>query len=162
MIKYILIVGSGSSGKSTTMQAVAASLHPEKIYGLQANLENHALSKLVEIPITHIFNGTYILKVGGKNVIIVAGSPTEQGVMITVIIEIIISMKIEIDILLLSKRTFEKKVNANGDRFDTRNELSKIGISIYEEQIHSIEDYINNVEWKNRISNISEIIKSNL
>ena len=130
-MKYVLIRGAKDDGKSTTIDSVCKQLKPSRIQRLNINEEN---LEIVDNTID-IQNGTFIIEVNGKIILVVAGTPTEQKITITVIIEIVIKLKIKIDYAIVAIRSFEKK-----DGFDTGNELAKYGDCILEERIYRIDD----------------------
>jgi len=150
-MKYILIIGRANDGKSTTMEAVCKLLKPLKIQRL-----NVPSKKLEEQESTvSILNGTYVINVNGKIILVVAGAPTEQGFSITVIIKICIELDIKIDWALVSMRSFER---SNG--FHTRMELEQYGECILEERIWRINNpQFNDTDaWKSRINKIVNLI----
>lgn len=152
-MKYILIIGASEAGKSTTINEVCKKLKPNKAWALNSD------GIFVEVKTNvDIFNGTYLIEVDGIIILVAVGSPTEQDITITVLVEIAIMQKFNIEILILAMRTFEKKSG-----FDTPKELEKIAVKIYQEKIYKIDgNYKNTVEWNDRINNIISVVKRNL
>lgn len=152
-MKYLLIVGSKDAGKSSTVDAVCKALNPDKVS--QLNIDKQVLEPKDNS--NSILNGTYLLEVDGKIILVVAGSPTEQGYTITIIIEIFIRLKIKIDFAIVSMRVFEKR-----EGYDTRGELKKFGECIFEKRIWRIEseDFRQIPEWKSRIEEIVKLIQA--
>jgi len=104
------------------------------------------------------FNGTYLIIYKNRIVLIVAGAPTEQNRKISNIIEICITLEIEISIAIVSMRSVERKRN-----YDTAKELKKFGICIVDERIWKIEgDYRESNKWNSRIENIVSLINQNI
>lgn len=153
-MKYILITGTKDSGKSTTVNAVCKRLNPSVIYRLTADRTFEKVDITIDL-----LNGTYIVEVSGKIILVIAGAPTEQNIQITILIEICIKLKIKIDFALVSKRTFERSEN-----FDTVNELKNFGECVLEEKIYRIvgENFKESKEWKNRIERIYMLVKTAL
>jgi hypothetical protein len=158
-MKYILIKGSKDSGKSTTCNEVCRQLNPDKISVLRNGKDKtNAFFEQVETTL-EILNETYLLEIGRKKVLIMSGSPTEQGIKITIIIEIIISLEIEIDFALIAMRSFEKAPD-----FNTIKELELVGESVLIEKIERINDsvFMQTDIWKSRIERITKLIKANI
>jgi hypothetical protein len=152
-MKYILIRGGSRNGKSTTIDAIAKKLKPSKVW--QLNSQGIFISVSVEVDIK---NGTYIIEVNGVIILVVAGSPTEQDITITVLIEIALKQNFNLKILIVAMRTFELK-----DNFDTPKELEKLATKISEEKIYRInEDLKTSIEFKNRISKYTNLIQKEI
>lgn len=158
-MKSILIIGASHAGKSTTMSEVCKRLIPSKVYKLVADKSNLENSQIEISEVDKIFNDTFIVEVQGKLILVVAGAPTEQGIRITILIEICIKINIEISFLVVSMRSFEKK-----DGFNTFRELSEKSELILTEKIHRIdaEKFKEDVTWNQRIDRIVESIKANI
>lgn len=158
-MKSILIQGVSHSGKSTTLTEVCKRLNPEKVWKLLPNRDEPEKSSIQEDSLENIFNNTFIIRVKGKNILVVAGSPTEQIIQITIIIEICIKINVEVNFIIASMRSFEKREN-----FDTRNELQKLSDIILEENIEKIpeSDFKDHIDWKNRINKITNLILDNI
>jgi len=149
----IIIKGTKNSGKSTTIHEVCRLLEPINVSELNIG----------EKQITHrdgnLDNGTYIIEVNSKNILVIAGAPTEQDATVTEIMEVCIKLKISIQFIISAMRSRELKPS-----FDTINELKKMSTLLLIEEIHRIDgdDFQESDEWINRISKISRIITNNL
>jgi len=152
-MKSILIAGASDSGKSTTAQEVCKRLKPNKVYSL--NIREEAIK---EAEIENIFNNTFIIEVKGKLILVVAGATTEQGFLITVIIEVCMKLKLDISFALVSMRSFERS-----EGFDTKNQLASISEILLVERINRIDgDYKTSKDWNNRIEKVVELINKNI
>lgn len=158
-MKSILIIGASNAGKSTTMNEVCKRLNPSEVYKLIVNRGDFEKSRIEPAEIDEIFNNTFIIKVKGKFILVVAGAPTEQNIKITVLIEICIKIEIEISFLLVSMRSFEKR-----EGFDTPTELENKSEVVLTEKIYRIgeEKFEESVEWNSRINTIVDLVKTNL
>src|ERR1700757_2128780 len=105
-MKYILIIGTTNAGKSTTIDAVCKKLNPTSVQHLKSDKTFEKVAIDVDI-----LNGTYLIEVNGKIILVSAGAPTEQNIRITVLIEICIKLKIKIDFALVAMRTVERREN---------------------------------------------------
>ncbi|MCW3121925.1 MAG: hypothetical protein JWQ38_1417 [Flavipsychrobacter sp.] len=152
-MKYILIVGTKDAGKSTTIDAICKKLNPTAIKRL--NYPDRKRFEDVNNTII-IDNGTYLIEVNGKMILIVAGAPTEQGITITVLFELCFKFQIKIDYAIVAMRSFEKR-----DGHDTRNELMQFGECLLDERIWQIygENFKESIEWKARINKMVELIQ---
>lgn len=153
-MKYILIAGAKESGKSTTIENVCKQIKPSRVWELDKDEK-----VFIETAITTVIvNGTYIIEINGKIILVVAGSPTEQEITITILINIAISQGFNITIILVAMRLFEKM---NG--YDTPKELDHFAEEIDRIRIDKIiGDYKNSPEWCNRIERIIAKIKANI
>lgn len=149
-MEALVIKGRSSDGKSTTMRELCKALNPQKV--MQVNLKEKILTKSVA---SDIQNGTFIITVSGKDILISAGSPTEQGVKITRILEICKTLGYKIDFALVSMRTRERKQG-----FSTISELKKIASNVTVEPIKKISgsDFLHSSEWSKRISDMKAIV----
>lgn len=162
-MNYILIVGAQNDGKSNTIDGVCKKLNPTKIQRLDPHtktLENSDITK-------GVLNGTYIIEVKGKIILIVAGTPTEQKIRITIIIQVCIELNIKIDFAIVTMRTFETKYDNEANiGFMTRQELKEFGECILETRIYRIEGegdtYKQTTEWKERIEKIANLVNANI
>lgn len=153
-MKYILLIGAKEKGKSTTIANVCKKLKPSKIWELDK--EKHTFIE-VEIS-TMIINGTYVIEVDGKFILVVAGSPTEQIITITILINIAVSQGFKISIILAAMRSFERL-----EGYNTPNELNNFAQEIDRIKIRKIDgDFMSNPEWQNRIERIVSKINSNM
>lgn len=159
-MKCILIIGAKDSGKSSTINAICRQLQPSKVW----QLVNDNTSFEVISPPEEFKNGTYILEVNGKIILVVAGTPTEQGITITGIIDICISINITIDFALVTMRTRERKRTGDGVKYATRQELVAIGVEcIAEEWIENLgANYLQSNEFKARVDKLSVLMKTEL
>ncbi|MCW3102422.1 MAG: hypothetical protein JWO09_862 [Bacteroidetes bacterium] len=153
-MKYILITGTKDAGKSTTIDAVCKRLNPSVVQRLTADRTFEKVDPTIDF-----LNGTYIIEIKGKIILVVAGAPTEQNIQITILIKICIELKIKIDFALVSKRTFERIEN-----FDTVNELKNFGECLLEERINRVseDNFEESEEWKSRIEKICKLVKTTL
>ncbi len=163
-MKSILIYGKKDSGKSTTMLEVCKRLKPEKVLMLIMPKKDEAKkNETKEVSVENIIggdgNGTYIITIKGKNILIVAGATTEQKIRITIIIEICIELNIEIDFAIVAKRLHERTEN-----FHTEDELEKLSEIILKEEIKKIpeENYKEQQSWKDRIDRIVKLTLANI
>lgn len=152
-MNYLLVVGTKDAGKSTTIYEVCKVLNPAKVW--RVNLWDKVL---VPASLDNIYNDTFLIEINGKMVLAVAGAPTEQDVKITVIIAVLIELEITIDFAVVAMRSYERK-----EGFDTREELTKFGNCILDEQIWQIEGtgFKRTKEWQERISRYVKLIESN-
>lgn len=156
-MKHFIIIGAKSSGKSETINAVCKALNPTKVWKVDFN--NKRLKEWAE----DIVNETYIIEVNGKNILVIAGSPTEQHRTITEIYQFIIeTLNIEISFILSAKRVHEKLPGYN-----TIEELAKISTYVDKVDIERIqgtnEDNItSNPIFQSRVAKIVDTIKRNL
>jgi len=159
-VKYILIVGACDAGKSTTANAVCRKLNPNRILQLTPKWGDLVNSNFVQVDNSVIIeNGTYIIEENGRLILISAGSPTEQNICISMLIEICKKLNLSIEFALVSMRSFEKKKG-----YDTRNELRKLGELLLEKKIYRIkhDKFEITDEWKTRIDSIVKLIKDNI
>lgn len=158
-MKSILLIGTKDSGKSTTVREVCRRLNPTKVYKLSPNKENLENSSIKLSEIDEIYNNTFIIEVQGKWILVVAGAPTEQGIRITVIIEICIKIKIDISFAIVSMRSSERT-----EGFATETELENKSEIILKEWISKIsgEEYMKSNEWVKRIDRLSDIVIMNI
>lgn len=152
-MKYIIIKGKGNSGKSTTIEAVCKRINPDEISVLN-------IDKFLPVAVdSKIYNGTYLLKAKSKTILIVAGAPTEQGIKITIILEICIQLNIKIDFVLVAMRSYERTIGYN-----TKKELEVFGECLLEQDIVKIidDDYNQSIIWNKRVNEIFNVIIKNL
>jgi adenylate kinase family enzyme len=157
-MKYIIIIGASQSGKSTTVNAICKGLGSTKISQLIPNWSSIVDSsfKVVDYS-SKLENGTYLIEVNGKLILVVAGSPTEQSIRISILFEICFKLNIRIDFAIVAMRSFEKK-----EGYDTRNELKKLGELVFETKIYRInqDDFESTIEWKSRIETLIKKIEN--
>jgi len=152
----IVVKGNQQSGKSTTIREVCRLLTPSKIRELKIKERQIGVD---EIPNDRIFNGTYLLEVNGKSILVIAGAPTEQDKTVTQIVDICIELKIPIDFIISAMRSKEMKSS-----FDTIHELKKMSSLLQIFKIVKIdgEDFQASDEWNKRISDILKVVNENL
>jgi hypothetical protein len=159
-MKSILIIGTRDGGKSTTITEVCKMLNPTKVYKLNTVEKKMKIAKVEDI-----FNNSFIIVVNGKYILVVAGAPTEQNITLKILIEICIQIDIKISFLLVSKRTSERK-----DGFDTNKDINDFSKLIHTEKIspfpltdiNNTNSFKQNLNWKNRITKISNLILENI
>lgn len=157
-MKYIIIIGASHSGKSTTVNAICKGLNPTKIYQLIPNWSSIVDSSFKEVDNSQkLENGTYLIEVNGILILVVAGSPTEQSIKISILFETCFKLNIRIDFAIVAMRSFEKK-----EGYDTRNELKNLGELVCETKIYRInqDDFETTIEWKARIETLIKKIEN--
>ncbi|WP_010181446.1 hypothetical protein [Aquimarina agarilytica] len=154
-MKSIIIIGKSNEGKSTTVREICKNLKPTKIWKLDTNTSDYKKSKLKEAKVEDIFNNTFVIEVKGKLILICAGAPTEQIIRISVLIEICISIKLEIHFAIVSMRTSERR-----EGFNTPLELEKYSSIVLKEKIKKVkgDEFEKSEEWKNRITKLSVLV----
>jgi len=158
-MKSILIIGTADAGKSTTIREVCKRLKPTKVFKLITDTNDYKNSNLKEAKVEDIFNDTFIVKVKDKLILVIAGAPTEQRITLTVLIDICISINVEISFSLVSKRLTERIKG-----FDTVTELKGKSEIISSQRIDRIPDetFKDSQEWNDRIDSIVKLIRKNL
>ncbi len=157
-MKYIIIKGSKSSGKAETINAICRKLKPEAI----RKLYFHETGKkfMEQLPSTaNISEGTYIVTVKKKNILMVTNCPTEQKKRITHILDSVLKLNITPHIAIVAMRGLEKLKD-----FATAQELENYGKCIYETKIWRIpsNQFSLTDEWNKRISYITAITMHNI
>lgn len=154
-MQYVLIVGGQDAGKSTTVDAICKALHPTNALCFNRRSEEF---EFVALPVD-IINGTYVIEVLGKCILVVAGAPTEQRIRITALIEMCVKIKIKIDFAVVVMRSYERMKG-----YDTQSELKKYGDCVLEERITRIErdDFKETKEWQDRITKIVDHILASI
>lgn len=111
------------------------------------------------VPAAGISDGTYIVTVRKKNILMVSGAPTEQKKKITSIMESVHNLNQRPDFAIIAMRGLEKMKD-----FSTSKELEKFGKCIYETKIWRIPSYTFQLteEWNKRVSYITAITLHNL
>ena len=84
-------------------------------------------------PAAGISDGTYIVTVRKKNILMVSGAPTEQKKKITCIMESVLNLNLKPDFAIVAMRGLEKLKD-----FRTSSELESFGKCIYETKIWRI------------------------
>ena len=157
-MKYIIIKGARSSGKAETINAVCKRLKPEAIRKVHfTDAGNVSLESIA--PAAGISDGTYIVTVRKKNILMVSGAPTEQKKKISSIMETVFNLNLRPDFAIVAMRGLEKLKD-----FSTAKELERFGKCIYETKIWRIPSYTYNLteEWNKRVSYITAITLHNL
>jgi hypothetical protein len=157
-MKYIIIKGARSSGKAETINEVCKRLKPEAVKKLYFS-ESGKVSLENIMPSSGITDGTYIVTVRKKNILMVSGAPTEQKKKITNIMESVFKLNQKPDFAIIAMRGLEKMKD-----FATAKELEKFGKCIYETKIWRIPSYTFQLteEWNKRVSYITAITLHNL
>lgn len=159
-MKSILIIGTSDGGKSTTITELCKKLKPTEVCKL-----NTSQRKIETAEVTDIFNNTFIIKVKGKYILVVAGAPTEQNIKLKVLIQITIELNIEISFLIVAKRTSERK---NG--FNTLEDINNSSKLLHTEKLkripltnkNDLNSFKENQDWIDRINRLEKIIIENL
>lgn len=159
-MKSILIIGTKDGGKSTTITEICKQLEPSEVYKLDVNQK-----KLIKASVTDIFNNTFIIKVKGRYILVVAGAPTEQNITLKLIVQITIELDIEISFLIVAKRTSERK-----DGFNTDKDISDASTLIHTERLNKISlkdpndslSFKQNQDWIDRINKLEKLIIGNI
>jgi len=157
-MKYILIKGAKSSGKAETITEICHRLKPEAVKRVFFSESGNVAVENVQ-PASKINEGTYIVTVRKKNVLIVSGSPTEQKKRITSIVESVVKLNFKPDFAIVAMCGLEKLKD-----FSTSKELERFGKCIYETKIWRIPsyNYHSTEEWNKRVSYMTAITLHNL
>jgi hypothetical protein len=157
-MKYIIIKGARSSGKAETINEVCKRLKPEAIRKVYFS-ESGRVSLEQISPSAGISDGTYIVTVRRKNILMVSGAPTEQRKKITAIMESVLKLNLRPDFAIVAMRGLEKMKD-----FATSKELEQFGKCIYETKIWRIPSYTFQLtdEWNKRVSYITAITLHNI
>lgn len=83
-MKHIVLIGSREAGKSSTVDAIVKQLNPSKVYSIDVG--GKTATELAISSDTELMNGTYVIEVNNKLILICAGAPSEQNIRIFVII----------------------------------------------------------------------------
>lgn len=159
-MKSILIIGTSDGGKSTTITELCKKLQPAEVYKLNIS------QKILETAtVDDIFNNTFIIRVREKYVLVVAGAPTEQNIKLKILIQITIEIKIEISLLIVAKRTIERKKG-----FNTIQDIHDNSKLLHTEKLKLIplknqkdkDSFKENQEWINRIQKLKKIVLQNI
>lgn len=154
MTKAIIITGKKDEGKSTTIREVVRELAPNNVFKILVEERKAVLASVDDI-----YNGSFIIECEGKYILIVAGCPTEQNVVFSLIWEICIELEYDISFIVCAKRTREEKKG-----FDTLTDVGLVSDILPEEKINKIDynDFKQSDEWKERILNIVSLVKKEL
>jgi hypothetical protein len=157
-MKYIIVKGAKSAGKAETINEVCRRLKPEqisKVYFTEAGKMH--VQKLYST--ADLGDGTYIITVRKKSILLVSGAPTQQRMNITTIIESVSNSGQSPDFAIIAMRGLEKLQN-----FSTAKELERFGKCIYETKIWRIPSHKYNLteEWNKRVSYLTAITLHNI
>ncbi|MDV6167849.1 hypothetical protein R1T16_05395 [Flavobacterium sp. DG1-102-2] len=157
-MKYIIIKGAKSSGKAETISEICQRLKPEAVKRVYFS-ESGSVAVENYPPAKKNPEGTYIVTVRKKNILIVSGSPTEQKKRITSIVESVFKLNFKPEFAIIAMCGLEKLKD-----FSTSREMEKFGKCIYETKIWRIPSYNYHMteEWNKRISYITAITLHNL
>lgn len=157
-MKYIVIKGAKSAGKAATISAVCTKLKPEAVKRIYISESGSVAAENIQPP-SKIQQGTFVVTVRKKNILVVSASPTEQKKRITTIMESVFKLNIEPDFAIVSVCGLERMKD-----FSTFKELEKYGKCIYETKIWRIPSYTFNLtdEWNKRVSYLTAITLHNL
>ena len=157
-MKYIIIKGSKSSGKAETINAICRKLKPEAIRKLYFHDTGKIFMEQVP-PSANICEGTYLVTVRKKNILMVANCPTEQRKRISQIMDSVLKLNITPHLAIVAMRGLEKLKD-----FATAKELENYGKCIYETKIWRIPSNQFSItdEWNKRISYITAITMHNI
>lgn len=157
-MKYILIKGARSAGKSHTISEVSRRLKPDVVRKVYYQESGRAFVEQITSN-ADLSEGTFIITVRNKNILMVAGSPTEQRRRITAIIQTVMNMNLKPDFAIIAMRGLEKLKD-----FATASEMEKFGKCIYETKIWRIPSNSFNLtaEWNKRISYLTAITLHNI
>lgn len=157
-MKYIVIKGAKSAGKAATISEVCTRLKPDSVKRIYISESGSVAEEKIEPP-SKIPQGTFVVTVRKKNILIVSASPTEQKKRITTIMESVFKLNIKPDFAIVSVCGLEKMKD-----FSTFKELEKYGKCIYETKIWRIPSYTFNLtdEWNKRVSYLTAITLHNL
>jgi hypothetical protein len=157
-MKYIVIKGAKSAGKAATISEICTRLKPDAVKRVYFSESGTVATESLQSP-SKISQGTFIVTVRKKNILIVSASPTEQKKRITSIIESVLKLNIKPDFAIVSVCGLERLKD-----FSTFKELENYGKCIYETKIWRIPSYTFNLtdEWNKRVSYITAITLHNL
>ena len=152
IMKYIIIKGAKSSGKSETIMTICKRLNPSLIHRL--DFDDRGLPSLYAVPVTDLVGGTYIITVRKKAILLVAEAPTEQRKRITEILDAVHSSGIKLEFAIIAMCGLEKLKD-----FATSKELEQFGSCIYQTKIWRIpaNKFKITDEWEKRISHLTSI-----
>ena len=157
-MKYIIIKGGREAGKAHTINEVCRRLKPEQICKVHYT-ENGKVYLERLFSASDLTEGTYIITVRKKHVLIVSAAPTQQRKSITSILESIQHVNMKPEFAIVAMRGLEKLKD-----FATSKELEKFGKCIYETKIWRIPSHKFNLteEWNKRVSYLTAITLHNI
>ncbi len=151
-MKYMIIKGAKSSGKSVTVKEICKRLKPQAIKKVCFDEQGNPL---IEPAIEEELDGSnYIATVKDKRVLMVAISPTEQKKRVTDILHAVKQLEIMPDFAIVSMCGLEKLKN-----FATAKELENFGHCVHETKIWRIpaHEYNSTDEWNKRVTHLTSI-----
>ncbi len=156
-MKYILIKGSKSSGKSATVKDICKRLNPSSIK--QLCVGETGVATLRPLGIGDIDKENYLLKIKKRTILIVACAPTEQRKKISDILFAVHSLNIFPEMAIIAMCGIEKLKD-----YATAKELEKFGECIHETKIWRIpsNQFHKTEEWDNRISHLTSLTLKNI
>ncbi|WP_417366185.1 hypothetical protein [Flavobacterium beibuense] len=157
-MKYIIIKGSRSSGKAETINAVCKKLKPESIRRLYFHETGRTFMEPVPSS-ADISDGTYLVTVRKKNILMVSNCPTEQRKKISHIMDSVMGLNIKPHLAIIAMRGLEKLKD-----YSTARELESYGKCIYETKIWRIpsNQFSLTDEWNKRVSYLTAITLHNI
>lgn len=157
-MKYIIIKGARFAGKAETISEVCKRLKPEAVRKIYIPENGKAFLEQVK-ETAPLSDSSYIITVRKKNILVVAGSPTEQRKRITSIMESVMKLNLKPDFAIVAMRGLEKLKD-----YATCKELEKFGKCIHETKIWRIPSNKYNLteEWNKRVSYLTAITLHNI
>lgn len=151
-MKYMLIKGAKSSGKSVTVKEICKRLKPNAIKKIHFDEDGNPI--LETATKDELDGSNYMLTVKNKKVLMVAKSPTEQKVRVTSILEAIHNLEMQPDFAIISVSGLEKLKD-----FATAKELESFGQCVYETKIWRIpaHEFSTTDEWNKRVAYLTSV-----
>jgi Cdc6-like AAA superfamily ATPase len=156
-MKYIIIKGSKSSGKSATVKDICKRLNPSSIK--QLYIDETGMATLRPLAVTEIGSDNYLLTIKKRTILVVAAAPTEQRKRITDILFAVQSLNIYPELGIIAMCGIEKLKD-----YATAKELEKFGECIHETRIWRIpsNQFHKTDEWDSRISQLTSLTLRNI
>ncbi|MEL1243265.1 hypothetical protein AAEO56_03230 [Flavobacterium sp. DGU11] len=156
-MKYIIIKGAKSSGKSATAKDICKRLNPSSIK--QLCISEDSIATLRPIGISDMEKDNYLLKVRKRDILVVACAPTEQRKKVTAIVHAIHSLNIYPELAIIAMCGIEKLKD-----FATAKELELLGECVHETKIWRIpsNEFAKTEEWDARISHLTTLTLKNI
>ncbi len=157
-MKYIIVKGGKSAGKAETINEVCRRLKPEQLCKVYFTEGGKIFVKKLSST-TDLSDGTYIVTVRKKHILLVSSAPTQQRQRITTIIESVLDHNMNPVFAIVAMSGLEKLKN-----FATAKELEKFGKCIYETKIWRIPSHKFTLteEWNKRVSYLTAITLHNI
>jgi hypothetical protein len=154
----VIVRGKKNSGKSTTIQEVCRKIYENSKDAKLCRLDIWA-EKICDCSIANITNGTYIVSVKEKNILIIAGAPTEQGKTVIELFDCCKKLGIPIAFILSAMRSREVL-----PKFDTINQIKKISTLLDVIVIDFVEEkeFKKSPEWQARIDKIVKLVTEHI